>query len=1691
MKQSTFRPVLVLVVLLGLLIGPAAPPGVAQPAMPDLAAAVPARPDANIVVDGVIDAAYGSPIAADPAGDGNSNTNMDLLELYAAQDADNFYFAYTINADIGATNWGKYALYVDTTNDANGATVDAWTRNVVVNDPHKPEYGIYTWVDATPYGPEDTQLVHWTGAAWDWGSVGQVTAGAIGAGTPSVIEWQVAKSGLGDPDTIWVEVWDTGGGSNDNAQDTINDPPDDWNATDWATQAVLLNSTQFGAPLIDGAIDPVYDLLAADPAGDGNGSANMDLLELYVAEDVSYLYFAYTINADIGATSWGKYVIYVDTTNDGKGATSDAWTRNVVVNDPHKPEYGIYTWVDDTPYGPEDTQLVHWTGGAWDWGSVGQVTAGAIGAGTPSVIEWQVAKSGLGSPDQIWVEVWDTGGGDNDNAQDTINDPADDWNATDWATQAVLYNSTYYQLKNNEPVQPGHDDDVWWDGLEHDSRNDFYRVPFGAVPTSTPITLRFRTYAGDVTDVRARVWDTTLGAQAFYPLSLVTTMPGIPFDYDIWQLELTAPDYLTVLYYRFLVTDGTDTDYYEDDDLYDGGLGQPYNDSPDNSWQIDVHDPALQVPDWFKNAIVYQIFPDRFRDGLDANNPISGTFFYNETPGAMTTPQWNWIVPDPRPAGPWYNSYSKLFYGGDLQGIIDQLDHIQAIGVNTLYLNPIFESPSNHKYDTTDYEMVDDNFGDLATFQALIAELEARDMHLVLDGVFNHTSSDSPYFDRYGRYPEVGACESVTSPYRSWYYFSPADPPGTGVCAGDTTYQSWWGFDSLPKLNTTDAPAVRDYLYRTSPAIGQYWLTEGAEGWRLDVAGDVATSFWQDWRAYIRGANPDAVTIAEEWGDASRFMLGDQLDSAMNYRFRNALIGLLRETDWQDTNSSIRALSVSQFDSVMHSIEEDYPAEAWYALLNLVDSHDTNRVLIPLDQDGDPTDADYTDGKARLKVLALIQLTLPGAPSIYYGDEVGLVGYGEDTTQNPGGVYYSDPYNRQPFPWPDEPGYAGLPTWRQQDAALLDHYTTLGTARAAHPALRTGSFETLLTDDTAGLYAYGRKLGNDAAVIVANLGVTQTVTVNVEGFVPNGTQLTDELNGGAYTVSGGQIVVADLAAMWGALLTVDAGQDLTPPDAPLNLAAVEGDGVVHLSWDLVADAATYNVYRSYVEGGGYELIQGFVSTPAYDDNTVTNGTWYYYIVTAVDAAGNESARSNEAAALPHATIGWAGNLEPPAIVHTIGITPTPPISAQVFIDGVTGGPGQGTGVMAELGFGPTGSPTSTWATWVPMAYVADVGNNDQYAATLTPEETGTFDFLARFSTTQGREWTYAFTAGDDRGALTVQPSDDTTPPEKPLHLRVTDWAADWIALAWDPVLDDPTLYAYDLYRSEISGTVGPWLDRVLAPDTTYIDRAVTSGHTYYYVVQAVDTSFNRSDYSDQAEGTAEAKMVAVTFQAVVPAYTPADATVYVAGDAPELCGWCNPQTVALEKTGTVTWTRVITLADGLPIQYKYTRGNWNINEWWGPIVGLGNRSATVAYGSDGTQLLADTVWYWRDPLVISHQPADGEIGVDPAAVISVTLSRYLDPETITTDNVVVSGGTTTPTLEIGFVHHSEMTATTIVLTPVVSLDDATWYAVTLRTGLQGRADDNEGIALQREYAWTFRTAGPWPYYFPLVVKQSG
>ncbi len=614
-------------------------------------------------------------------------------------------------------------------------------------------------------------------------------------------------------------------------------------------------------------------------------------------------------------------------------------------------------------------------------------------------------------------------------------------------------------------LQP--DNDIGWDGLGHDSRSDLYRVPFGAVSTGTDIILRFRTYHADVTGVTLRLWDTAANAQALLPMSLVATSAEPPYGYDYWQVLLPSPEQPTLLYYRFIVRDGTKEVFYEDDDLFDGGWGATYAGSPDYSWQIDVYQPEFTTPDWMKNAIVYQIFPDRFFNGQPNNDPRPTDPTVYGIPVLPKT--WNSL-----PEG-YCRAYQNTpcaeapqgrdFFGGDLKGIREKLDYLKTLGVTAIYLNPIFQSPSNHLYDTSDYTRIDPYFGDAGDFDSLVNNARQLGIRLILDGVFNHTSSDSLYFDRYRHYQTSGACENLTSPYRDWFSFQPASPPSSGPCAGDSAYTAWFGFDSLPVL--TEVPAVRSFIFGDNNSVARRWILKGSAGWRLDVAPDKSHAWWQEFRSQVKSAGPDAVIIGEIWDDASPYLLGSEFDSTMNYRFRRALLGFINGAFNDPNQGDIPALNPDQFNSIMQSIKEDYPAPAYAAMMNLVGSHDTQRILWALTPgarsraDKEFNAANLAEGKRKLKLLATLQLTMPGAPTIYYGDEAGLTG---DT----------DPDDRRPFQWDNI------------DNDLLGHYQKLAALRGQYSFLRTGSFDRLYTHNEDGTYAYGRKDARGAAVIAVN-----------------------------------------------------------------------------------------------------------------------------------------------------------------------------------------------------------------------------------------------------------------------------------------------------------------------------------------------------------------------------------------------------------------------------------------------------------------------------------------------------------------------------------------------------------------------------------------------------------------------------
>ena len=382
------------------------------------------------------------------------------------------------------------------------------------------------------------------------------------------------------------------------------------------------------------------------------------------------------------------------------------------------------------------------------------------------------------------------------------------------------------------------------------------------------------------------------------------------------------------------------------------------------------------------------------------------------------------------------------YMGGDLKGVDQQIDYLASLGVNAIYFNPIFDAASNHSYDTQDYKHVDPYFGSQKDFDNLVKHAKSAGIRVILDGVFNHMSSDSPLFDRYHHYATVGACESTSSPYRTWFVFSEVGA-GNGNCAGangpsSADYEGWFGFDSIPVLLKTQA-AVQAYFLTAPDSVAKHWILAGASGWRLDVSGDPSfpNGYWESFRDVVKAANPQALTISETWQKDStllRMVRGDRLDTTMNYRFRDAVLGFLAPQDFDPKGfaDSGHAITPSTFLSRLASAREDYSDATYYSLMNLLDSHDTERLLWTLTPGPDtPANkeanaASVAAGKARLRLASLIQFTVPGAPTVYYGDEVGMTG--DD-----------DPDDRRTYPWAD---LGGTP-----DTALFSHYQSLAALR--------------------------------------------------------------------------------------------------------------------------------------------------------------------------------------------------------------------------------------------------------------------------------------------------------------------------------------------------------------------------------------------------------------------------------------------------------------------------------------------------------------------------------------------------------------------------------------------------------------------------------------------------------------------
>lgn len=438
--------------------------------------------------------------------------------------------------------------------------------------------------------------------------------------------------------------------------------------------------------------------------------------------------------------------------------------------------------------------------------------------------------------------------------------------------------------------------------------------------------------------------------------------------------------------------------------------------------------PALnQPPAWVADAVFYQIFPDRFARSGRA-----------PTPSNLQA----WDGP-PTPHG---------YKGGDLWGVIERLDWLVELGVNAIYFNPIFHSASNHRYHTYDYLRVDPLLGDNVAFDELIEECHGRGLRVVIDGVFNHASRG---FFQFHDILENGA----ESPWLDWFNVQ-SFPVRAYESSGVPNYQAWWGMPALPEFNT-DNPAVREYLM----GVGEHWVRKGIDGWRLDVPLEISTpGFWEEFRTRVRAVNPDTYIVGEIWDEATDWIgRGDRFDGTMNYQLTSAIIAFAagrRVVDQvvEGTSYQVRPpRDAGAFADSLDHLLQIYPATAQRANLNLLDSHDTPRLLTVAGGDRDS-----------VVLSALLLFGMPGAPCIYYGDEIGLPGS-------------KDPDCRRAFPW-DHPG-----TW---DRTLLESYRSLISLRKAHPALRGAGYRRLwpLSGLSGMLYASLREAEGEQLVLAANAG---------------------------------------------------------------------------------------------------------------------------------------------------------------------------------------------------------------------------------------------------------------------------------------------------------------------------------------------------------------------------------------------------------------------------------------------------------------------------------------------------------------------------------------------------------------------------------------------------------------------------
>ena len=552
--------------------------------------------------------------------------------------------------------------------------------------------------------------------------------------------------------------------------------------------------------------------------------------------------------------------------------------------------------------------------------------------------------------------------------------------------------------------------------VEHISTSPEYRAPLGAVCSGEGVKLSVKVLSGSVRRISVVILED----------SVRTELPLDDRDGSLWSVTFETPERGVAMWYFFKIETADGSHWLCPDKT--GFRGKLYG-REEGSFRLTVYLREFDTPAWFRKATMYQIFPDRFGFSPEDDTAKKGVE-YHRTLGQTAELHKSLDEPVRHMPRPFEKDYiPDDFYGGTFRGIEHKLPYLRDLGINCLYFNPIVEARSNHRYDASDFMKPDPILGSVEDFEHLCHAAKEMGIHIILDGAYSHTGADSVYFNRYGHYDSVGACQSKESPYYSWFDFQHYPD----------TYRSWWGFTELPEVEETN-PEYDKYIISGENSVVKTWLRRGASGWRLDVADEIPDSVLSRIRDAVKNTNPDAPIIGEVWDDAvikysygtmRNYALGYSLDSVMNYPLRNAVLDFLHQ---RSDAYALRDFLVSQ--------QMNYPRPMYYALMNFLGTHDVDRLRTNLATDINIraltreeqlklrfSEKSLKKAEKLEKLGAAILYSLPGVPSLYYGDEQGMCGV-------------CDPFNRAPF--------------KETGSDLHGEYKTLINTRRKSDALTTG-----------------------------------------------------------------------------------------------------------------------------------------------------------------------------------------------------------------------------------------------------------------------------------------------------------------------------------------------------------------------------------------------------------------------------------------------------------------------------------------------------------------------------------------------------------------------------------------------------------------------------------------------------------